>query len=358
MKRLPLILVLLAVLLTAAAPTLAGTGRGVAISPNNPHVVYVGRFTKEYRFGWTGSAIRLRFKGTSVSAKLHLTSNQPAAMQVVIDGKPTRFLLVTKKKTTYVLASGLESSSHTVELFKRSEGYLGEARFDGFILSPGATVEQLTPRTRKILIVGDSITCGFGNRATDNHPANSVTLENGYMAYAPIAARRLDARLMMVCWSGKGMYRNYNARNSRKNTMPQLFARTLPMHARPKWNEETYVPDLIIINLGTNDMNRNGYKKPLTADEFLPVYEKFVARLHQHFPKAPVIAAIGPMVTTPISTWLEKLPQKFGFVRTLVFPHLHGKAEHGGAGHPSVKGDIKMADQLTAFIRKTMHWTG
>lgn len=331
----------------------------VFVPPSNAKLVYTGRFTKDYRFGWTGCAISIHFTGTALAANLKLISGNSSAMEIIVDGVPIRPIFLKKNKDRYTLASHLTPGVHTVEIFKRTEAApYGEIKFGGFILSSGAKIEHLAPKRRKILVIGDSITCGFGNESKSPNHINGLRIENGYMSYAAIAARRVDAEIMMICWSGRGLYRNYYINHDRQGTLPELFDRTLPLEAEPKWNQRNYIPQLIIINLGTNDLNTDeGRKASLTPREFLSTYDKFLNHLHNLFPHAKVLAAIGPIVDSPISGWIRTLPEKFHFVHILIFPDKNRAAEDiGGGRHPSVLGDIKMADELTPVIRTFMHW--
>lgn len=356
MRKTSPLLVLAAVLLSAAPLARAAD---VMVAPDNPNIVYMGRFTKDHRFGWTGSAIRLRFTGTAVAADLAVFEGDAAAMQIVVDRVPTRPVFLRKGGHRYRLASDLTPGTHTVELFERTEAaHHGEVKFGGFLLSPGAKVQKLSPKNRRILVIGDSITCGYKNEARDPKHYDALREENGYMSYAAIAARRVQAQIMMICWSGRGLYRNFYFNHDREGTLPRLFDRTLPLDAMPEWDQHQYVPQLIIINLGTNDLDTdNGRKAALTKKEFLAAYDQFLDRLHRLFPDARVIVSIGPIYDEPIAGWIRTLPSKYAFVHSLVFSDKNPPEDRGaGTLHPSVLGDIKMADELTPVIRTIMHW--
>jgi hypothetical protein len=69
-----------------------------------------------------------------------------------------------------------------------------------------------------------------------------------------VLARSLDAELSTVAWSGKGVYNNYNG--NRVEPMPKLYDRAVPNDKNSPW-DFSWQPDLIIINLGTNDYSTN-----------------------------------------------------------------------------------------------------
>jgi len=71
----------------------------------------------------------LSLQGTDANAVLKLTNGWKTALQVVVDGIPQKTVFVTKGRTIYSLAAGLLSGEHTIEIWKRPEGYLGELQF-------------------------------------------------------------------------------------------------------------------------------------------------------------------------------------------------------------------------------------
>jgi hypothetical protein len=81
---------------------------------------------------------------------------------------------------------------------------------------------------RRIEIVGDSITCGYGNEGTD--PCNfSAETENHYLTYGALAARMFGAELSTVAWSGKGVVNNFD--NDVFEPLPQIYDRLLATEA-------------------------------------------------------------------------------------------------------------------------------
>lgn len=243
----------------------------VKIEASHPSIHYTGRFTEDHRFGWSGSRIEIKTDAADAAGILELVSGASAGITVIVDGEE-HFLKVEANRTVYPLASGLESGKHhRIVLFKRSEGSRGTVRFKGFQLSKNAQVFPPTIPNRKILVIGDSITCGYANEAASVNEGNTVENENGYMAYAPIAARKLNAELIMVCWSGRGMYRNRQKNNDTAETIPVLFDRTLPESQTPKWDHSRFIPNVVVINLGTNDKSTNGAS---------PRFEKRISLMH------------------------------------------------------------------------------
>lgn len=328
-----------------------------SIAPDHEAIRYTGRFTENYRFGWTGSLIETEFTGSNISAKLRLTEGQAAGLTIIVDGD-VHYLKVTRGQELYSLAENLQPGSpHKIGIFKRSEGSIGTVQFLGFETSDDGTLSAVPASPRKMLVIGDSITCGYGNEAETIQEGNTVDNENGYMSYAAIAARELDADLMMVCWSGRGMFRNRSPRNDQVGTLPQLFEQTLPNNTEQRWDHAKFIPDAIIINLGTNDSaDLNGKKEPLNKDDFCQTYSAFIKHLRDISPKSDIFLCIGPMQSGEVSSWLPEIASEFENTQVLVFTPFAGKQDIGGHYHPSVLKDQKMADQLTAAIRPVLNW--
>ena len=328
------------------------------IKPTAKKIAYIGRFSDDFRCGWPGSTIKFRFSGTAVGGAFELTHRKKSSIQVIVDGRATKVLHLTPKQQFYMLADKLPAGDHIVELWKQEEGYLSEIKFLGLYLEPKARLLSVKRYKRRILIIGDSITCGFGNMATKQGDGNNADTENSYLAYGPVAARQLNSEIVIIARSGRGIYRNNSLKNDTINTMPQLFARTLPLRTKPRWNHQNYIPQLIIINLGTNDLSRGkgGVKPELAEKDFTTAYNKFLARLNKLYPQAKVILAFGPMRQQPVSQWLQNIAAKGDNAIYLEFPRLKGKEHFGAYGHPSVKMDRIMAAHLAKQAKQLMNW--
>jgi lysophospholipase L1-like esterase len=332
-------------------------GEPVTLAANDPAIRYVGRFSDDVRFGWTGSQIETIFTGSELSAVLEITSGQKAGVTAVVDGEEKR-IVVTAGQKIYPLISGLDPGKpHHLVLFKRSEGSIGELRFGGFIASKDGEFSAPPSRPHKMLVIGDSITCGYANEAAGPKEGNTVENENGYMSYAAIAARELQADLMMVCWSGRGLYRNRNVGDDTTGVLPSLFEQTLPKSAVPAWDHSRFVPDVIAINLGTNDMNtEKGQKEPLKKEDYIGAGVAFIQHLRALYPGVKIILSIGPMEFEPVQSWLPEIAAQFEGVSVLVYPKYAGPDEYAGHWHPSVKKDREMAAQLILRVRELTGW--
>src|SRR6266542_945376 len=170
------------------------------------------------RFDWSGSTILARFTGSSIGVRLSGKANY---FDVRIDGTLQPTLVTSADKQAYPLASNLAAGPHELSVFRRTEARQGETTFMGLILDPaGALLPPPPPSGRRLEIVGDSTTCGYGDEGKDANCPFTPATENYDVAYGAVAARVVGAELITIAWSAKGMYRNFAG--DMNETMPVL----------------------------------------------------------------------------------------------------------------------------------------
>ena len=214
---------------------------------------------------------------------------------------------------TYELARNLSAGTHTVEIFKRIESApggapdLGKGVFNGFRIPVAGSIVPLAPKPHRIEFIGDSITCGYGDEVSTTDPANShytTAASNAYDAYGAVAARSLNAEYMAVAYSGRGVYRN---NSTATQTIPDLDGLTLPDEpSGPMWSIRAWTPDVVVVNLGTNDF----YAAPTDDALYQSTYISFLQTLRGYYPDALFIVTTNPMLsnyypTNPVTNMLQ-----------------------------------------------------
>jgi lysophospholipase L1-like esterase len=306
-------------------------------------------------FAWSGSAIAVSFAGSAIGVTL--SDGGQNVFEVVLDGAHSRLSTQAGTKK-YLLGSGLSNGPHDLLLYRRSEAFLGETTFNGFDLAPNAYLPSAPASTRRLEVIGDSISAGYGNEGT--FPCEfSASTENHYLSYAAIAARRLQAELHTQAWSGIGVLRNHDG--TRTGTMPELYARTLPERAASRWDFSKFVPDAVLINLSTNDF---GSGDPGSA--FQEAYTQLVRELRGHYPAARFYLAVGPMLEAAEHTLVlrylrgvvsERAAAGDKNLSVLEFGIQDSAADGLGCDyHPSLKTHRKMADKMTAALTADLGW--
>jgi lysophospholipase L1-like esterase len=308
---------------------------------------------------WSATAMQARFSGTSVSAKLGGTNNYFA---VVLDGV-VQPVIKTGGANTYPIATGLAAGTHDVLVFRRDEAFDQPSQLLGFDFGGGQLLPPPAAPMRRIEVIGDSISAGYGDECAQANDRFSAATENEYIAYGPLTARALGADIHVVAWSGKGLYRNLDG--TMAETMPILWQRTIPTDMASRWDPATWIPDAVVINLGTNDYGAQG-ADPSAA--YQAAYLQFVTDLRRVYAGAFFFCAIGPMLsgTKYIAASMAianvvAMRKAAGDARVLQvsFPSQNCAANLAGCGcdyHPNGAEHQAMANVLLAAMRGALGW--
>ena len=311
----------------------------------------------EPRFSWSGSGFAARFTGTSLAIDLAV-SGSTQIFKVVVDGTAQPPFSATPGQKTYTLATGLAADVHTVELYRQTEGPQGESRLLELTVGEGTLMDPPAGAARLIEVIGDSITCGYGNlgKLADTE---CFTTESHWDTYAAVAARALGAELSTIAASGRGVIRNYGGDTG--GTMPMLYDRVLTNAATPAWGFHVE-PQAVVINLGTNDISNNK-GDPGTA--FRDAYVRLLETVRAKYPNTFIVCIIAPLLNGGELTTIQ------GHIRSAVA----ARAAAGDAKvelfdkiapqtsdkfacqyHPNVAENALMAGLLEAELRTKLGW--
>ncbi len=330
-------------------------------------VHYIGRFdvrdaagSRSSRFAWPGTAIAATFDGTGIDVSLR--DRGANFFSVVVDGAHATPLATNGDRETYTLASDLLPGRHSVVLTKRTESFVGIVEFRGFSPHGGALVPSPPPFARRIEYVGDSITCGYGNLGKNGTCHFSPDTEDETSAYGALAGRELGAAVSVIAHSGIGMVRNSSGDTTEQ--MPVVFERTLASEPAT-WSFAPPEPDVVVINLGTNDFARGDPGPP-----FEQAYAAFLRQLRGHYPTAYVVCTLSPMLVdsdagygprTRAGAAIARVVEgqaKAGDTRVSYFEFDEGRPSDGfGCDyHPSAATHRAMATALAKAIRTLTGW--
>ena len=350
--------------------------KGTVIKPSNPDIVYTGRisFTNPDRPAWNypGVQIMAAFEGTSL--RMIAKPRSGYFMAQIDQAEPFKVAFRGERDSVVTLATALPEGRHLVRLMYVIEGYEFFPEFWGFVLDEGRQLVKapLLP-SRKIEFIGNSITCGYGNEGLKKEEGFDYATENHYYSYASITARNLQAQHWVVARSGIGAYRNYDGPKTGNpdSNMPVQYEytgyawkpelRKEPTFLQEKWDFNRYQPDVVCINLGTNDLSTPNYDLSLLKQG----YQKLLKMVRQHNPKAKIVFLTGSMLYHQELQLAKQLldevtaeAQKAGDKEVYRFDMapINGNEFYGNDWHPNIYQDEKMAGELTAYLRKLMNW--
>lgn len=341
--------------------------------PNDPHIRFTGRVAWDAQqpvqnavFAWSGSQVEFAFTGTA--CEVLLQNQDPIGpykcpynvLSVYVDTlAPIEFTLDSTMRH-FPVAERLKPGLHTVRIVKRTEAGCGTVHFGGVMLPDGELTDLPYPRPkRRVLFIGNSITCGYGVADTVPSLPFRPEHEDWQQTYAAYTARALEAEIEIVCASGRGIYRNYDGTTA--GTLPELFPLVSPQTGQSH-TETEQEPIVVCVNLGTNDFAKGA---PDSA-AFVGAYRQFLGTLRARFPHALVVCMDGGMFTgarpvdkTSKVPYLKRLHTlrnaaiaAVGDPRILPFDFPVPNWPLRGAGyHPDAKQQLCYGEELAEWLK-------
>jgi lysophospholipase L1-like esterase len=365
MKRF-ILLTMLVLLSTSMQASKTLPLQGTVILPTNPNIQYVGRICfdnpERPRFTYPGTQINCQFTGTSI--RLWAKPKSGYFMAQVDDAEAFKVAFTGERDSVVNIATALPKGNHSLKLMYIIEGYDLKPDFRGFILDKGATLlEPPALPSRSIEFIGNSITCGYGNESIEKSDPFEYETENHYLTYAQQTCRELNAYAYVVARSGIGVYRSYGGpkTGTPDNVMTTEYEYTNLYDRSEKWDFSRFQPQLVCINLGTNDMSTNNYDVKLLK----AAYKRFLQQVRGHNPNAKILFLCGSMLN---GKELELVKQTLNEVvdeahkdgdtevYRFDFSPQTGDIRYGASWHPSLWQHQKMAGELTAYLRSLMQW--
>jgi len=334
----------------ASVPLSAQSG---FISPADPLIRYSGRFDMSDpaapRFDWPGSMIELRFSGTSCAVKI---LGDGGLYNIFINDSQFVEHFDTLE-TVYPLVNGLRDSIHFLRITKRFEGRAGRfVSVKGFYVDSGKTLHPLGKEPfHKIEFIGGSNLLGFGTEAATLRCAKPSDFSNTHLSFGPAAARLLGAQYHVIAMSGRGLLRNWRSPYiSGRRTFTLFYNRTVKSDPKSKWDFNSWVPHVVVINLGNNDYS----SKPHPPKELFQIhYLNFIQEIKTRNPQVQIVCVTSSR--EPLRTYVRELVEKEREAGNAQI-HFYSFApvpirECGCDWHPGVAAQARIGAQLAEIIR-------
>lgn len=269
------------------------TAKETIIPASDPQINYMGRIHWDEKgngsFSYPGTSALFRFKGTNLKMG---TSPGSGSFIVEIDDKTPMKVKFTPNDSILTLAENLKNAIHDVRITYAIEGYDHHPQFRAFHTDGKIEPNGKKPEL-KIEFIGNSITCGYGIEDTNPQCGFSYDTENHTLTYAHRTARALNADYNVVARSGIGIYRNYGSpRQGDIKTMPHEYDYTMLYNHDLKWDFSKFTPDIVCINLGTNDLSEGNYD----MDLYEAHYRSFLRHLREVYPDTKIVLLTGSML--------------------------------------------------------------
>ena len=253
-------------------------------------------------FEFEGTECIINFVGdnmsTAIEDKIHC-----ARVAVYVNEALVVEDLIDLERKSYKVFQSNECSKTKVRIIKLSETNASTVGIESVQIC-GSKITPTKMNALKIEFIGDSITCGYGidGRLGDIY---ATANENATKAYAYKTAVAIEADYSMVAISGYGIVSGYTETGDKNATSVVLpyydklgisygkFASKLEP-ASIIWDFSRFVPDIIVINLGTNDQSYCGLDIS-RCEEFQIGYKNFISVIRDKNPNAYILCTLGTM---------------------------------------------------------------
>ena len=250
----------------------------------------VTRSEKGITFFWTGSALEFVVSGSELSLEVEVPDDPqvlcPWVCLYLNDHLLQRVLLKRGRQLLPVYDHLNYSEPKTIRIVKDSPALLQNAVYEGetlYTVRSICTDGELYPvpeKEMKIELIGDSITSGeglFGYPGLITEDLWFFTAQSE-LHYGTSIAQALNADLRIVTQAGWGVYIGYT--NNPSYNIPSIYEQVcgvqnsssaISLGAQEPCDFKEWQPDVIIVNLGTNDaaaFANPGYTDPDTGHYF------------------------------------------------------------------------------------------
>lgn len=328
------------------------------INLDNRKIHYIGRCIPELEKvaldnSCSGFEINVNAKKVSVTLEDLSSQGFRSSFALFIDGERLREFSLDSDKQQYELLNESDEGKHSIKLLKISEARftnsnLTELHIDGKLLSPPQDKQH------RIEFVGDSLTTGFGVLSSDPNDPYSPSQQDASQTYASRTAERLNAEYSVVAVSGWGIA--IDCDGSPMGVLPVAYGFTNYFRNLDLWDFSISDPEIVVINLGTNDISSkidNQLLKQSIVD--------FTKTVSHKNPNAKIVWCYGLASNQRIEDIEDAVKSCDSYGSEVYFISLPtmNVAEDGVGAlyHPSIKAHIRAGDHLADEIKKLLNWS-
>ena len=331
--------------------------------------------------GYSGSSASFTFVGKKAVAEIWSDADAwgeelkgRIAVYVNNGEEPVKRICLDKPEGIYTLYESDTEEQVTVKIMKYSEAAFGKCGIRYIEIDTDKLCPPPTACERKMEIIGDSITCGYGVEAENELQPFHTATENPTKSYSLLTAKDLGAEVNLVSWSGNGIVSGYVEETatepSDKWLMPEVYRYTDISGSEKlfgedesrweKWDFSRFVPDIILINLGTNDCSwcKNIQER---KNDYRDRYVEFLRYIRENNPGAEILCMLGTMDQRVLKELEEavkifKTTQKDEKVHFLSLPPQNPEDGYGADWHPCEFTQKKTAELVVREIKSIMNW--
>lgn len=316
----------------AASDAKATPGNG---SLSDDNVKHLGRWDvsnpSQHASYWGGAYLKVAFTGTTLRMKVGAANNY----YVVLDDRAP-LKIANANGEVNLTPTPLPAGNH-LAIISAGKDYGYEFTFKGLVLDAGAVTMPPPVQPRFVEFIGDSITAGYTDTLAD------------VSDYAWLVGEKLKLEHAQIAYPGIALVDTYGL-NTDKTGMERQYFKLKPLGyaTNADWPASAYTPELIVINLGTNDRSTS-----VPTAKFQTSYTAFLAALRTRYPAAEIFAmrclngAMAAQTQAAVTARLTVGDTKVHFVDTTGWLTA---ADYTDGTHPSDGGQAKIAARLEPVL--------
>lgn len=305
-------------------------------------------------FTASGFEFCANFNNTPVSVTLDVVAESGHFGVMLDDDYENMINLVTPSgKQTVTVFENLDGvhTLRVVKLFEFSRGKIEfySINFDGNIL------DKPSQKELKFEFYGDSLTCGYGNLSSTRTSPNPFNpLEHGYKTWCIRLARHFGAEANIVSQSGQGIV--FDCTGNPNGVVFRYFDKDV-MSLGVKHDFSSYIPDVVFIYLGTNDINfvKNSNTK-MDWKHFKSEAKRLIDHIRANAPECKIVLLAGhekggnPVHDELVVAYNEVVSE----YKNMYFFDDIVEDKLGGDWHPNVDDHKYMYEQIYPKLEKIL----
>ncbi|MCD7891885.1 MAG: GDSL-type esterase/lipase family protein [Ruminococcus sp.] len=319
----------------------------------------------------SASGCEFRFTGRKLKIAIGCDEGCPHELlprvAVLVDGKIVVKKVISSCRESFTVFRSSKIRTVSVRIIKLSEAAFAAANVFPVVTEYDEFIEPTCEKSLKIEFIGDSITCGYGVDDSNVDGIFSTCAENAMKSFAYLTAELLDADYSMFSASGYGVISGctHDGMQNFPERIPPFYESlgfskfavdgyVLPQNIL--WDFSKFVPDAVVINLGTND-HTYCLDNPLHRQEFEDGYLDFLRTVRRCNPHVELFCMLGIMKTA-LFPQVQNACRRFAAetgdrkIHTLEFECQDGTLGFTMNWHPSEDTHRLAAERAAEFMRE------
>ena len=314
-----------------------------------------------YHLYWPLSGAKFQYSGQDLLVQITSeTQVFPIYMAILVDRKPVIRFPLLKGSYWYPVLQSMDGSLHEIEIVRETQPIENNGECDCYLthFRGNGSFRAMKPAPLRIEFIGDSITCGEGIvGACGNQEWNTLYLSPS-SAYPQLLSSALGADIQTVSMGGWGVYSDWQ--NNKDRNIPAIYERTCAFtQAGNTPYDFSFDPDIVIVNLGTND--HTAMQLLSEAERYQRMTEieaetvAFMGMIRKHNPNAFILWTYGMTGQTLSGVFRYAVIQakregidRSGYLRL-------SKCEpekQGSRNHPGFDNHRKACDRILGYLKK------